>query len=144
MKSVSRFAVQLWLEVLTLLCLCALVVGQNSRGTILGHVADPSGAVVVGAKVTVRNVNTGVTNQFVTNSAGDYVLVNLIPGIYDLTVESPGFKMEQSQGLVLEVDQTLRQDYRLTVGTANEQVQVTADTQMVPTTPRSEMLWSRS
>jgi hypothetical protein len=133
MKSVSRFVVHFWLEVLCLLCLCALVVGQNSRGTILGHVTDPSGAVVVGANVAVRNVNTGVTNQFATNSAGDYVFVNLIPGTYNLTVEARGFKMEQSQGLVLEVDQTLRQDYHLTVGTANEKVEVTADTQMVQT-----------
>ena len=133
MTSVVKTAVRLWFSVVSVLCLCSLMAGQNSRGTILGHVTDPSGAAVVGANVSVRNVNNGVTNAFSTNSAGDYVFVNLVPGIYALTVEARGFKMEQSQGLVLEVDQTLRQDYRLTVGTTTEKVEVNADTQMVQT-----------
>ena len=112
---------------------CLTVQAQNSRGSILGHVTDSSGAVVVEAKVTVRNVNTGVSNEFVTNSAGDYVFVNLVPGTYELTVEKQGFKAEFTSGLVLEVDQTLRQDYALSVGTTTEKVEVTSDAQMVQT-----------
>src|SRR5579862_4165582 len=118
--------------ILTLL-LAAPVHSQNSRGTILGHVTDPSGAVVVGAKVTARNVNTGVANEFKTNSSGDFVFVNLIPGTYDLSVEQSGFKTEHSSSLVLEVDQTLRQDYKLSLGEITENVEVNTDTQMVQT-----------
>jgi Carboxypeptidase regulatory-like domain/TonB dependent receptor/TonB-dependent Receptor Plug Domain len=106
---------------------------QNSRGTILGHVQDASGAPVAGAKATVRNVDTGVLNKFTTAAAGDYVFVNLVPGSYSVTIEKDGFKSATSSGLVLEVDQTLRQDFSLQVGSVNEQVTVSADTQLVQT-----------
>jgi hypothetical protein len=106
---------------------------QNSRGTILGHVKDPSGAAIQSAAVTVKNVQTGVSNHFPTNGSGDFVFVDLVPGTYDLSVEAQGFKTEHASGLILEVDQTLRQDVTLQVGNAQESVTVSADTQMVQT-----------
>jgi hypothetical protein len=109
------------------------MLAQNSRGTILGHVKDSTGAAVQNAAVTVRNVSTGVSNHFTSNSAGDFVFVDLIPGTYDLTVDGKGFKIEHASGLILEVDQTLRQDFTLTVGNVHEEVTVSADTQMVQT-----------
>jgi hypothetical protein len=109
------------------------VEAQNSRGTILGHLKDPSGAAVQGAKVTVRNTDTGVANEFTSNAAGDFVFVDLIPGRYEITVEAQGFKVERGAGLFLEVDQTLRQDFTLTVGSVNEEVDVSSSTQMVQT-----------
>jgi hypothetical protein len=112
---------------------CFSLYAQNSRGTILGHVTDPSGAVIVGVRVSLRNLNTDVTNVFLTNSVGDYVFLNLVPGTYAVTVEAKGFKIEQSSGLILEVDQTLRQDYQLSLGAKTEKVEVTAQTQMVQT-----------
>jgi hypothetical protein len=107
--------------------------GQNSRGTILGHVQDSSGAAVPAVRVTARNVNTGVANHFTTNSVGDYVFVDLVPGTYEVKVEANGFKSEVSSGLILEVDQTLRQDFRVEVGQIKEEMTVTADAQMVQT-----------
>jgi Carboxypeptidase regulatory-like domain len=107
--------------------------GQNSQGTILGHVQDSSGAAVSGAKVTARNVNTGVTTEFTTNNVGDYVLVDMIPGSYEIKVEGKGFKSAVSGNLILEVDQTLRQNFVLEVGQVNETMVVTADAQMVQT-----------
>jgi hypothetical protein len=123
-----------WFTVVLLLLFCCVGLrAQDSRGTILGHVTDSSGGVLVGAKVTARNLSTGVSSLFKTNSAGDYVLVNMVPGTYELTVEATGFKVEHSTGLVLEVDQTLRQDYQLTVGAISETIEVITDTQMVQT-----------
>ena len=120
--------------VLVLLSFAAAPVqGQNSQGTILGHVQDPTGAAVSGARVTATNVNTNVANYFTTNSTGDYVLVDMIPGTYQVKVESTGFKTEVSGNLILEVDQTLRQDFSLEVGQIKEQIVVTADAQMVQT-----------
>jgi hypothetical protein len=116
-----------------LLACCSSLSAQNSRGTILGHIADPSGAAVPGAQVTVRNVNTGVANQFTTGPAGDYTFVNLNPGTYSLAVEKAGFRTTGSSGLILEVDQTLRQDFTLEVGHVSQEVTVTAATQMVQT-----------
>ena len=104
---------------------------QNSQGTILGHVQDPSGAAVASANVIATNVNTNVTNHFTTKSAGDYLFVNIIPGTYQVKVERDGFKTEVSGNLILEVDQTLRQDFTLQVGTTRETITVAADAQMV-------------
>lgn len=106
---------------------------QNSQGTILGHVQDASGAAVSGAKVTARNVNTGVENHFTTNGVGDYVFVDMIPGTYQVSVDSQGFKSEISSNLILEVDQTLRQNFALEVGHVQEIMTITADAQMVQT-----------
>jgi hypothetical protein len=115
------------------LLVSALLQAQNSQGTILGHVKDASGAAIPAAQVEVRNVNTGVTNHFATNSGGDYVFVDLTPGTYRVQVEASGFKTEVSNGLILEVDQALRQDFTLSIGEVKEEVEVTADAQMVQT-----------
>jgi hypothetical protein len=106
---------------------------QNSQGTVLGHVTDPSGAAVSGASVTITNVATSITASTKTSSVGDYVLVNVIPGDYTLLVEAQGFKKAQATGLKLDVDATLRQDVKLEVGGFQEQMTVSAETQMVQT-----------
>jgi hypothetical protein len=106
---------------------------QNSQGTILGHVQDPTGAALPGVRVTATNVNTNISNHFTTNSTGDYVFVDMIPGTYRVKVESDGFKTEVSSNLILEVDQTLRQDFTLRVGQIKEVMTITADAQMVQT-----------
>lgn len=130
----AKFRISAWfLASFFLLFCCASAPAQNSRGTILGHLTDSSGGVVTGAKVTTRNTATGVATSFTSNSAGDYVFVNMVPGRYELTVEATGFKTEHVGGLVLEVDQTLRQDFQLTVGSVTESIEVTTDTQMVQT-----------
>jgi len=110
-----------------------LTQAQNSQGTILGHIQDPTGAAVPGARVTATNVNTNVASHFTTNSTGDYVLVDMIPGTYQVKVESDGFKTEVSSNLILEVDQTLRQNFALQVGQIMEVTTVSADAQMVQT-----------
>ena len=64
---------------------------QNARGTILGHIQDPSGAPIPNAKVTAANLGTGISNTFSTTSTGDFVFVNLIPGTYSVQVKANGF-----------------------------------------------------
>ncbi|MGP0021320.1 MAG: TonB-dependent receptor domain-containing protein [Candidatus Sulfotelmatobacter sp.] len=117
----------------TVALLTASPQAQNSQGTILGHVQDSSGAALPGVRITATNVNTNVTNHFTTNGTGDYVLVDLIPGTYQVRVEADGFKSEVSGNLILEVDQTLRQNFTLQVGQIKEVMTVTADAQMVQT-----------
>ncbi len=125
-----RIVQKLWSVWFLLLSVVPLV-AQNERGSILGHVEDSSGAVVVGARVTVRNVNTDVKSTFTTTSSGDYVFLHLIPGTYEVTVENQGFQSAVAQGLILQVDQTLRQDFSLQVGAVQQQVTVAADAQML-------------
>src|SRR5437870_12629121 len=58
---------------------------------ITGTITDPSGAVVPGAKVTVTNTGTNISNTAITTSAGTYTITDLIPGTYKVRVEAPGF-----------------------------------------------------
>lgn len=106
---------------------------QSSRGTLLGHVQDPSGGPVANAKVTAINTGTGISTIFSTTSTGDFVFVNLIPGTYTLKVEVNGFKGASSPDLILQVDQTLREDFTLQVGELTQHVTVSAASQMVQT-----------
>lgn len=106
---------------------------QNAQGTILGHVTDSTGATVVGAQVSVTNTSTNVVRTFTTSSNGDYVFVNLNPGVYSISVDAPGFVKATSSNLTLEIEQTLRQNFSLQVGAATQQVEVNADAQMLQT-----------
>ena len=66
--------------------------GQAESGQITGLVTDTSGAVVPGAKVTVKSVTTGATRNATTSPAGEYTVTNLKPDTYEVTVEGPGFQ----------------------------------------------------
>src|SRR5215471_9422586 len=66
-----------------------------STGSINGTVTDPSGAVVVGAKVTITNRDTGQAIATATNSSGNYTSGTLAPGNYSLRVESQGYKTSE-------------------------------------------------
>ncbi len=117
---------------LALSCLLAPPLrAQNARGSILGHIQDPSAASVPKAKVTLKNEGTGITSTFATNSTGDYLFLKLVPGAYDLTVAASGFRTAVINGLVLEVDQTLRQDFALVVGAVTQEVTVVATAPML-------------
>ncbi len=105
--------------------------GQNARGTILGHIQDASGAAVPGAKVALLSEQTGIKAEFITTNTGDYLFLKLIPGVYDVTVAASGFRTAATKGLMLEVDQTLRQDFALEVGTVSQEVTVNATASML-------------
>src|SRR5207237_2141278 len=71
--------------------------GQSDLGKISGFVKDPSGATVPHAKVTVRSNNGGVEREATTNESGYYVITNVPPGLYTLTVEAQGFQKYESK-----------------------------------------------
>ena len=95
---------------LGLLLLAATGFGQNIRGTLLGTVRDPSSAVIKGAKVTVRHIETGLVRDETTNDAGEYLFTQLPVGHYDMTVEQAGFKKAERPGILLQVDERQRVD----------------------------------
>src|SRR5882762_4785666 len=132
-QSKCSFLVRLTLHT-TLAVAVALAIpvqAQNSQGTIVGHVMDQAGASVVGAQVTVTNVANSITHKTKTSGAGDFVVVNLPPGNYNIVAEAPAFKKSQALAVRLDVEATLRQDFQLQVGTVTEQVTVESQTQMV-------------
>src|SRR5688572_22554341 len=94
--------------IITLLAFVGLAMAQGDRGTLTGAVTDPGSALVPNAKVSVRNSATGALFETVTTETGNYTLVWLPIGLYDLTVEAPGFGKRTQQGIRIQVAQTAR------------------------------------
>lgn len=119
------------------ICVCWLLttpsLAQRSTGTITGTVQDPSGAVVLGAKVTVTNVGTNVRRTFVTDDSGTFTFPSMDPGSYRVTAEKAGFKTSSVNGVALSVDQSRRVDLKLSIGLVTEQVEVDASALHVET-----------
>jgi len=102
-------------------------VAAGQEATILGTVTDPSGGVVPNVNITITNVATGVAKAFATNDAGQYVAPNLPIGKYDVKAEAQGFKAEESKGVVINVNDRVRIDFQMKVGTKSEVVSVEAN-----------------
>jgi len=81
---------------------------QSDRGTLTGTVSDPTGAVVAGAPIEARNVETGAVYKAASTGAGNYTLAQLPAGNYEMTVVVLGFKRFIRQNIELPVAQTLR------------------------------------
>ena len=103
-------------------------------GTVSGYVKDPSGAVIVDAKVTAAQAERGTSTVAQTNPEGFYAFPALQPGSYTLTVEKEGFERYVRSGLVLTVRQNLRVDADLQLGAVTKTVTVTAEAALVDTT----------
>jgi hypothetical protein len=112
---------------------------QTETGQITGTITDATGAVVTGAKVTVRSVNTGLTRDTTTNSSGLYTISGLKPDLYEVTVESAGFqkyarRQEVAVGSYNDVSA------QLTLGSAAETVEVSGSGQDVTVNTENQTL----
>jgi hypothetical protein len=104
---------------------------QLSTASLNGVVRDPSGAVLPGASVVVRNVETGVQRTTVANNAGNYVFLDLNPGRYTLQVKAGGFSEKNISEFVLGVNQTATIDIALNVGSENQAITVEASAEQL-------------
>jgi hypothetical protein len=111
-----------------------LAFAQSQNGRILGTVTDPSGAVVVGAKVVITDSERGISQTYTSNASGDYVAPTLRPGLYTITAEAAGFKKLERPSIRLEVGQDLRIDFQLKTGSASEVVTVMDEAPLVNAT----------
>ena len=100
---------------------------QTFRGTILGTVTDSSGAAVVGAKVTARNVDTGIERTTTTNESGEYNIPELQIGTYKVTVEKEGFQAAVTSAVSVSVAESRRVDSTLKPGRVNQQIVVSGE-----------------
>jgi outer membrane receptor protein involved in Fe transport len=114
--------------------LCApLARAQNANtGEIKGAVLDPSGAVVPGAVVSIKNVQTGVITQTATNQAGLYDAPFLAPGNYTITFTKEGFRSSVREGIVLQIE-TVEVGATLQIGASAQEVVVNAGAPLVET-----------
>ena len=120
-----------------LLCLTGLGRAQEFRGTISGSVKDPSGAVVPGAQIVVKEIHTGTTNKTQSDAAGEYVVPFLLPGDYTVTVTAKGFETLTRQGITLQAQEHPIVELGLKVGNQGETVEVTADAPLLDQTNAS-------
>jgi hypothetical protein len=119
---------KLRLLVVFVLLSTAMLVGQTFRGTILGTVTDPSGAVVAGATVKVRNVATGLERTTATSADGSYAVSELPIGTYSVTVGQAGFQTFVVTGVAVDVATERRVDAALKTGEVATRVEVSAET----------------
>jgi hypothetical protein len=113
------------------------VAAQQITGSIRGTVADATGAVVQGATVTAKQTDTGLTRTATTDRVGNYILLELPVGHYQLRVEVKSFQKYVQEGITLNVNETATVPVRLVVGSENQQVQVMADAQLIQETVTS-------
>ena len=149
---VSRKFVPQLLAVLLVGLLSLPALAQTFRGQVRGLVADKTGSVIPGAKVTLANVSTGVMATKPTDSAGIYVFDFVEPGTYTVTVESGGFAKYVQTNITVQAGGDVTVDATLTPGaleqsvmvtttppaieTTSSNVDLTIDTQMANDTPR--------
>ena len=130
-KALRRYSFTLLL--LAAMFIAPLARAQNANtGELKGTVTDASGALVPGAAVTIRNVQTGVVNTSTTNQAGLYDVPFLAPGSYTVKFSKAGFRDFVRQGIVLQIE-TLQIDASLQLGVATEEVVVTSAAPLVET-----------
>ncbi|MGB8753383.1 MAG: carboxypeptidase regulatory-like domain-containing protein, partial [Candidatus Sulfotelmatobacter sp.] len=116
------------------LLLPALLPAQGASGRIIGRVADPTGAVLSGAKVTLTNQATAISRDATTNESGDYSFVEVAPGTYTVQFELTGFKKNIQKNIIVDVNQVVTLNSTLQIGGSQETVEVTSEAPQVDTT----------
>jgi hypothetical protein len=121
------------LAVLLVLLSFSAAFAQKTTATIRGTVQDPQGAVVVGAKVSLKGEQTGLSRTTETNSAGLYSFRELPVGSYEVSVEHQGFKSSVHKSVVINVADERAVDVTLEAGQLSETVSVEASSVQVKT-----------
>ncbi len=98
--------------------------GQGITASITGTITDPSGAVIAGAAVSVRNVDTNEVRKVLSSDAGTYTVTQLAPGRYAVEVDKTGFKTYRQSGITLQIDQVAEINPQLQIGSEAQNVEV--------------------
>jgi hypothetical protein len=107
--------------------------GQANTGAIVGTVHDASGAVMAGVSVTIRNEGTNIGRTVLTSASGDYSAPLLPPGSYEVSADVAGFNKAVFRNVQLQVNQTVRMDFALTLSSVQQEVSVTAAAPLIQT-----------
>jgi hypothetical protein len=100
---------------------------QSFNASISGLVTDPSSAVIPAVELSLRSVGTGATLKFTTGSDGLYHFGNLTQGAYDLTASAKGFRDFLQRGIAVNLNESVRVDVKMELGTAVQRVEVSAN-----------------
>src|SRR5665213_1381828 len=124
---------------LTVSLVAAPARSQISGGAFRGEIRDESHAVMPQTKITIRSNETGLEVVAESNGDGLYLTPNLTPGSYLLTATKPGFKAELFGPVTLQVNQTVRVDFALVVGSVTDSVEVHATALQLLSTESAEI-----
>jgi outer membrane receptor protein involved in Fe transport len=116
-----------------LLVFAAPAFSQSATGKVVGVITDPSGASVAGATVTATNEATGSVSTTTTNADGRYEIPSVPVGSYKVTVEKEGFDKVVTAASELQINQTLRVDLHLILGSVAQTVAVESEAAQVET-----------
>ena len=119
-------ALRLATGLLVLLCVAPVLAQTATTGLVLGKVTDPSGALVVGAEVTLTDTATTRARTQRTNDAGQFTFASVMPGLYTLKVTATGFRAAELKAITVEVNRSFTADITLEVGEIANTVEVTA------------------
>src|SRR6266478_4587514 len=132
-------AKQLSMAAMLMICVCLVTLtaqplwGQAVYGSIIGTITDPQGAAVANAKVTVLDQRKGTSDTTTTNDSGNYSVTHLIPDVYTVRVESPGFKASEQKDVIVSADAAANVPLQFQVGGTSETVEVTAEAPQLKT-----------
>jgi hypothetical protein len=122
---------------LVILCLTTISFTQTETATISGRVTDQQGGLVQAAEVVITSVETNLSSRQATNGGGLYVLSGLKPGRYRITVTKGGFRSVNLTDVVLNVQDSISQNFKLQVGSVSESITVVANGANVNTSDAS-------
>jgi hypothetical protein len=125
---------RLWLVIVLAGCFATGLRAQTTNGLITGVVADSTGAVVPAAQLNVVSQGTGLERTAVSDANGLYVVPQLAPGVYTLTARKEGFASVQQKNIQLLVNQSLTIDFKLSVASTAQTIEVTTAPPMLNTT----------
>ena len=139
MEYATRFVLTRVLIVLSVLALfCGMLWAQGGTGELTGLVTDPTGAVIVGAQVTLTNLATGEKRIATTTSAGTYRFAALlVVGAYTLEITAKSFSNFEIANIIISVGVVTTHDAKLKIGEQHETVKVEAGAQQLQTTDSS-------
>ena len=126
LRSKCLKSLRIGLLVILALALPALSQTQITTGTIQGTVTDANGAIVPGASVEIKNLDTNLTRTLTTDEGGRFVALALPPGPYSVTVSKQGFATAVAERLDLTVGQALNLPVAMKVSQVQERVTITA------------------
>jgi len=141
LQAKSRIAYSaLFASLLLMLALAPGALAQGITGSITGTVTDATGAIVAGATVTVRNVDTNAIRTVTTSDAGSYTVPQLHPGNYSVRVDKAGFKLYEQSSVTVQMDQVVVIGAQLQVGSERETITVTTAPPVIQTEQSSNGL----
>jgi len=110
------------------------LVGQATDGNLVGVISDASGSAVPGAQVKIRNQGTNIESVTRTSPNGEYRFNNVPVGLYDLSIEAPGFTNTTQKGVALELNKTATVNVTLQVGSVSTTIEVSEAAATIDTT----------